>query len=130
MAEANMPTRGEGFTLTKSQSPMGRSPNPLVSNANRNHQQKSNNGPTSSITKVRPKRSSESGNEEENVSGRILYDDPQVNSIAWANNMVEAMMSDSDDDEKNENEFREKAENSEDDSGNQVSLSPSKKVKC
>ena len=58
---------------------MGRSPNSLlVSNANRNHQNKSNNGPTASITKVRTKKSSESGNEEENVGGRIMYDDPQV----------------------------------------------------
>ena len=58
---------------------MGRSPNSLfVSNANRNHQNKSNNGPTASITKVRTKKSSESGNEEENVGGRIIYDDPQV----------------------------------------------------
>ena len=58
---------------------MGRSPNSLyVSNANRNHQNKPNNGPTASITKVRTKKSSESGNEEENVGGRIMYDDPQV----------------------------------------------------
>ena len=58
---------------------MGRSPNSLlVSNANRNHQNKSNNGPSASITKVRTKKSSESGNEEDNVGGRIIYDDPQV----------------------------------------------------
>ena len=58
---------------------MGRSPNSLlVSSANRNHQNKSNNGPTASITKVRTKKSSESVNEEENVGGRIMYDDPQV----------------------------------------------------
>ena len=43
----------------------------------------------------------------------------QVNSIAWANNMVEAMMSDSDDDEKNENDFEVKEGESEDDTGNQ-----------
>ena len=52
----------------------------------------------------------------------------QVNSIAWANNMVEAMMSDSDDDEKNENDYEVKEGESEDDSGNQVAASPSKKV--
>ena len=52
----------------------------------------------------------------------------QVNSIAWANNMVEAMMSDSDDDEKNENDFEVKEVESEDDTGNQVVTSPSKKV--
>ena len=52
----------------------------------------------------------------------------QVNSIAWANNMVEAMMSDSDDDEKNENDFEVKEGDSEDDAGNQVAASPSKKV--
>ena len=52
----------------------------------------------------------------------------QVNSIAWANNMVEAMMSDSDDDEKNENDFEVKDGESEDDTGNQVAASPSKKV--
>ena len=52
----------------------------------------------------------------------------QVNSIAWANNMVEAMMSDSDDDEKNENDFEVKEGESEDDTGNQVATSPSKKV--
>ena len=52
----------------------------------------------------------------------------QVNSIAWANNMVEAMMSDSDDDEKNENDFEVKEGDSEDDTGNQVATSPSKKV--
>ena len=59
---------------------MGKSPNSLlVSNAHRNHQNKSNNTPSSSITKVRPKKSSDSENEEENASGRIIYDDPQVN---------------------------------------------------
>ena len=52
----------------------------------------------------------------------------QVNSIAWANNMVEAMMSDSDDDEKNDNDFEVKDGESEDDTGNQVAASPSKKV--
>ena len=52
----------------------------------------------------------------------------QVNSIAWANNMVEAMMSDSDDDEKNENDFEVKEGESEDDTENQVATSPSKKV--
>ena len=52
----------------------------------------------------------------------------QVNSIAWANNMVEAMMSDSDDDENNENDFEVKEGESEDDAGNQVAASPSKKV--
>ena len=79
LAEATTPTRSEGFSLSKSQSPMGRSPNSLlVSNANRNHQNKPSNGPSASITKVRTKKSSESGNEEENVGGRIIYDDPQV----------------------------------------------------
>ena len=42
--------------------------------------------------------------------------------------MVEAMMSDSDDDEKNENDFEVKEGDSEDDTGNQVATSPSKKV--
>ena len=77
-----MPTQ-----LTKSQSPMGKSPNSLlVSNANRsggrittdNHQNKFANSPSSTNQKSRSQKSSESGNDEENASGRIIYDDPQV----------------------------------------------------
>ena len=43
--------------------------------------------------------------------------------------MVEAMMSDSEDDEKDENDFRVRDGEGEDDGGNQITISPSKKVK-
>ena len=53
----------------------------------------------------------------------------QVNSIAWANNMVEAMMSDSEDEENGDNNFRAGDGEEEDDGENQITISPSKKVK-
>ena len=52
----------------------------------------------------------------------------QVNSIAWANNMVEAMMSDSDDEEANRSQERENKRHKSDDDENEQRGSPSKKV--
>merc|ERR1712038_938163 len=72
-------------------------------------------------------KSFDSANDDDNIGGRRIYEDPQVNSIAWANNMVEAMMSDSDEEDKVENDFRDGED--EDDGGNQITISPSKKRK-
>ena len=149
---------------------MGKSPNSLlISNMNKSggsltieRQQKKFVGEPASPTnnhKGAISKSSDSANDDDDIGGRRIYEDPQVtslyfkwddievyynilgdwatliinsilhnlqvNSIAWANNMVEAMMSDSD-----EEDFM-KAEDDdygEDNINSIQNMSPSKKV--
>lgn len=115
---------------------MGRSPNSvLVSNVNRSggsltiEPQKYISSTSPLNQKGTATKSSESANDEDSSAERRIYEDPQVNSIAWANNMVEAMMSDSD-----EEEFKDEGKDirrgqSDDDRSNQLTISPTKKRK-
>ena len=149
---------------------MGKSPNSLlISNMNRSggsltiekQQKKFVGEPVSPPNnhKGAISKSSDSANDDDNIAGRRIYEDPQVtslyfkrdyievyyniledwatfiinsilhnlqvNSIAWANNMVEAMMSDSD-----EEDFMnaEDDDHGEDNMNSIQTMSPSKKV--
>ena len=90
LVETNTPTKGDSYgnQHTKSQNPIGKSPNSLlVSTANKSGGRVSTdnpsffaNSPSSAKQKSRSQKSSESGNDEENASGRMMYDDPQVDN--------------------------------------------------